>query len=348
MKASYRQYMLDFKRPSGTSRGILTEKETWFLILEHQGKMGVGECGLLRGLSIDDRPDYEEKLKWVCQHIHLGEEQLWLEAIEFPSIQFGIEMAFKSLESDNPFELFPSAFTNSNAPILINGLVWMGNEAFMKQQIHEKIEQGFKCIKLKIGAMNFDEELAILRSIREHFTADQIEIRVDANGAFNSHEALYKINQLSEFELHSIEQPIAKNHTDMMTDLCKNTPFPIALDEELIGVFSVTEKEELLQKIQPQFIILKPSFVGGFRGTKEWIQIAEKLNVGWWITSALESNIGLNAIAQWTYLQKNKMPQGLGTGALYTNNFDCPLKVENGNLYYDKNLEWHFNFKDFS
>jgi o-succinylbenzoate synthase len=348
MKASYHQYMLDFKIPSGTSRGILTQKETWFLILEHQGKIGVGECGLLRGLSTDDRPDYEEKLKWVCQHIHLGEEQLWLETIEFPSIQFGIEMAFKSLESDNPFELFPSDFTNSNAPILINGLVWMGNEAFMKQQIQEKIEQGFKCIKLKIGAINFDEELAILRSIREHFTADQIEIRVDANGAFNSHEALYKINQLSEFELHSIEQPIAKSHTDMMADLCKNTPFPIALDEELIGVFSVIEKEELLQKIQPQFIILKPSFVGGFRGTKEWIQIAEKLNIGWWITSALESNIGLNAIAQWTYLQKNKMPQGLGTGALYTNNFDCPLKVENGNLYYDKNLEWHFNFKKFS
>lgn len=224
----------------------------------------------------------------------------------------------------------------------------MGNEAFMKQQIQEKIEQGFKCIKLKIGAINFDEELAILRSIRESFTANQIEIRVDANGAFNSHEALYKLNQLSEFKLHSIEQPIAKNQTDMMAELCKNTPFPIALDEELIGVFSLQEKQDLLSKIKPQFIILKPSFVGGFRGTKEWIQIAEKLNIGWWITSALESNIGLNAIAQWTYLQKNKMPQGLGTGALYTNNFDCPLKVENGNLYYDKNLEWHFNFKNFS
>lgn len=348
MKASYRQYMLDFKRPSGTSRGILTQKETWFLILENEGKMGVGECGLLRGLSIDDRPDYEEKLKWVCQHIHLGEEQLWFETIEFPSIQFGIEMAFKSLESKNPFELFPSDFTNSNESILINGLVWMGNKAFMKQQIQEKIEQGFKCIKLKIGAINFDEELAILRSIRENFTADEIEIRVDANGAFNSHEALDKLNQLSEFKLHSIEQPISKNNTDMMAELCKSTPFPIALDEELIGVFSVKEKEELLQKIQPQFIILKPSFVGGFRGTKEWIQLAEKLNIGWWITSALESNIGLNAIAQWTYLQKNKMPQGLGTGALYTNNFDCPLKVENGNLWYDKNLEWHFNFKNFS
>ena len=348
MKASYHKYVLDFKRPSGTSRGILTQKETWFLILEHNGKMGVGECGLLRGLSIDDRPDYEEKLSWVCKNIHLGEEQLWKKTIEFPSIQFGIEMAFKTLESKKPFELFPSDFTNSKASILINGLVWMGDEAFIKQQIQEKIEQGFKCIKLKIGAINFDKELAILRSIRANFSPNQMEIRVDANGAFSLDTALDKLYKLSEFKLHSIEQPIAKNNTDMMAELCKKTPFPIALDEELIGVFSKQEKQDLLMKIQPQFIILKPSFVGGFRGTNEWIAIAEKLNIGWWITSALESNIGLNAIAQWTYLQNNKMPQGLGTGALYTNNFDCPLKVENGNLWYDKNAKWDFDFKKFS
>ena len=348
MKASYHQYMLDFKRPSGTSRGILTQKETWFLILEHNGKMGVGECGLLRGLSIDDRPDYEEKLNWVCKNIHLGAVLLWNKTIEFPSIQFGIETAFKSLESNNPFDLFPSDFTNSKASILINGLVWMGDEAFMKQQIQEKIEQGFKCIKLKIGAINFDKELAILRSIRDDFSPDEMEIRVDANGAFSLDSALDKLHQLTEFKLHSIEQPIAKNNTDMMAELCKKTPFPIALDEELIGVFSAQEKQDLLMKIQPQFIILKPSFVGGFRGTNEWIEIAENLNIGWWITSALESNIGLNAIAQWTYLQNNKMPQGLGTGALYTNNFECPLKVENGNLWYDKNVKWDFDFKKFS
>ena len=348
MKASYHKYVLDFKRPSGTSRGILTQKETWFLILKHNGKMGVGECGLLRGLSIDDRPDYEEKLNWVCKNIHLGEEQLWKKTIEFPSIQFGIETAFKSLESKKPFELFPSDFTNSKASILINGLVWMGDEAFIKQQIQEKIEQGFKCIKLKIGAINFDKELAILRSIRANFSPNQMEIRVDANGAFSLDTALDKLYKLSEFKLHSIEQPIAKNNTDMMAELCKKTPFPIALDEELIGVFSKQEKQDLLMKIQPQFIILKPSFVGGFRGTNEWIAIAEKLNIGWWITSALESNIGLNAIAQWTYLQNNKMPQGLGTGALYTNNFECPLKVENGNLWYDKNTKWDFDFKKFS
>lgn len=326
----------------------MTEKETWFLILESNGKKGIGECGILRGLSCDYRPDYEEKLQWVCNHIHLGKQQLWEQLLEFPSIQFGVEMAFLSLESENQFLLFPSNFTEGKKSIPINGLIWMGNESEMKQQIEEKIAQGFRCIKLKIGAIDFEKELELLRFIRQHFSANEMEIRVDANGAFSLDTALYKLKQLAEFELHSIEQPIAKNHTDTMSALCKNAPFPIALDEELIGVFSVHEKEELLKKIMPQFIILKPSFVGGFRGTKEWISIAEKHQIGWWITSALESNIGLNAIAQWTFLQQNLMPQGLGTGALYTNNFDCPLEVSNGELWYKKEASWDFNFSDFS
>jgi O-succinylbenzoate synthase len=214
----------------------------------------------------------------------------------------------------------------------------------MKQQIEEKLEQGFTCIKLKIGAIDFQKELDLLRFIRQHFEANTIEIRVDANGAFSLNEALDKLNQLAGFELHSIEQPIAKNQTDTMSELCKTAPIPIALDEELIGVFSLEEKEALLLKIKPQYIILKPSFVGGFRGTKEWILLAEKLKIGWWITSALESNIGLNAIAQWTFLQQNSMPQGLGTGGLYTNNFDCPLEVFDGNLGYNKQVNWDFNF----
>jgi len=343
MKATYHKYSLQFKRPSGTSRGVMTDKETWFIILEQNGKKGIGECGILRGLSADDRPDYEEKLKWTCDNIHLGEDQLWESLMEFPSIQFGIEMAFRSLQSENPFELFPSAFTEGQKSIPINGLVWMGNEAFMKEQIEEKIAQGFHCIKLKIGAIDFDKELGLLRYIRQHFTAEQIEIRVDANGAFDSENALYKINQLSGFQLHSIEQPIKKNQHDRMSELCKITPIPIALDEELIGVFSFAEKEQLLQKIKPQYLILKPSFIGGFRGTQEWISLAEKYNTGWWITSALESNVGLNAIAQWTFLQQNKMPQGLGTGALYTNNFDCPLRVKNGELWYDPHENWIFD-----
>ena len=344
MKATYHKYMLEFKRPSGTSRGIMTEKETWFIILEKDGKKGIGECGILRGLSADDREDYEEKLNWVCQNIHLGEEVLWQELLEFPSIQFGIEMAFLSLKSENPYLLFPSDFTNNSKSIVINGLVWMGEEAFMKEQIEEKLAQGFTCIKLKIGAINFHKELELLRFIRAHFTAEQIEIRVDANGAFSLNEALDKLNQLSGFELHSVEQPIQKNNTDRMAELCKTTPFPIALDEELIGVFTLEDKEALLQKIKPQYIILKPSFVGGFRGTHEWITLAEKYNIGWWITSALESNIGLNAIAQWTFLQNANMPQGLGTGALYTNNIDCPLEVSNGQLWYNNSKNWESGF----
>ncbi|KQB41894.1 Mandelate racemase/muconate lactonizing enzyme family protein [Flavobacterium daejeonense] len=344
MKATYHKYILNFKRPSGTSRGVMTEKETWFLILEKDGKQGIGECGILRGLSADDRPDYEEKLQWTCANIHLGKEALWEALIEFPSIQFGVEMAFLSLESKNPFLLFPSAFTEGEKSIEINGLIWMGEVAFMKQQIEEKLAQGFRCVKLKIGAIDFEKELGLLRFIRSHFTADQVEIRVDANGAFALNEALCKINQLSEFELHSIEQPIQKNNTDRMAELCKTTPFPIALDEELIGVFSFEEKEQLLQKIKPQYIILKPSFVGGFKGTQEWISLAEKYQIGWWITSALESNIGLNAIAQWTYTLQSPMPQGLGTGALYTNNFDCPLQVSAGQLWYQKDKDWAFDF----
>ena len=343
MKASYFQYILDFKRPAGTSRGVLQQKETWFLKLEENGKKGIGECGILRGLSADDRPDYEDKLKWVCENIHLGADKLWFELIEFPSIQFGVEMAFQSLESQNPFVLFPSDFTSNTKSIPINGLVWMGNSAFMKEQISEKITAGFSCIKLKIGAIDFTTELDILREIRANFSSSEIEIRVDANGAFSPNEALNKIQQLSEFEIHSIEQPIAKNQTDIMSELCKNTKIAIALDEELIGVFELQKKEELLQKIRPQFIILKPSFVGGFKGTSEWIQLAEKYNIGWWITSALESNIGLNAIAQFTFLQNNSMPQGLGTGSLYTNNFDSPLEVKNGSLWYNPQLTWDFN-----
>ena len=342
MIASYQKYYLQFKRPSGTSRGVLTEKETWFIIIDENGKKGIGECGLLRGLSIDDREDYEEKLQWTCENIHLGKDVLWKSLIEFPSIQFGVEMAFESLAAKNPFELFPSDFTKNQKSIPINGLVWMGDEAYMKQQIEEKIASGFHCIKLKIGAIDFDKELQLLHFIRENFSEEQMEIRVDANGAFNSEYALFKLNQLSGFKIHSIEQPIAKNQHDMMAELCKISPIPIALDEELIGVFSCQEKEALLQKIKPQYIILKPSFIGGFRGTQEWISLAEKYNIGWWITSALESNIGLNAIAQWTYLQKNPMPQGLGTGALYTNNFDCPLEVSNGQLWYTDKT-WNFN-----
>ncbi len=348
IKATYHRYLLDFKIPAGTSRGVLTQKETWFLVLERDGKKGIGECGLLRGLSSDDRPDYEAKLQWVCENIAMGEQALWQALMEFPSIQFGVEMAFASLESGHPFELFPSEFTKGRSSIPINGLVWMGDESFMKQQIEQKIADGFTCIKLKIGAIDFEKELDLLRFIRTHFSKEQMEIRVDANGAFTFENALDKLNQLSGLDIHSIEQPLKKGQPDKMAKLCNATPLPIALDEELIGVFNTAQKQMLLETIRPQYLIFKPSFIGGFRGTRQWIDLAGQYGIKWWVTSALESNIGLNAIAQFTHTLGNPMPQGLGTGGLYTNNFDSPLVVRDGALHYDPQIHWSIDTGFFS
>ena len=343
MQATYQKYILNFKRPSGTSRGILKTKETWFIILNDNEKQGIGECGILRTLSVDDRPDYEEKLKWACQNIHLGTVVLLKELYEFPSIQFGLEQAFLSLQSHTMFDLFPSEFTKGNQAIPINGLVWMGDKEFMKTQIKEKLATGFSCIKMKIGAIDFKTEMELLTSIRKEFSSNEIELRVDANGGFDPNNALEKLKRLSELEIHSIEQPIKQGQFEQMASLCEKTPLPIALDEELIGVFSVTKKQEILQTIQPQYIILKPSLVGGFKGSKEWIEKAESHNVGWWVTSALESNVGLNAIAQWTFTLNSNMPQGLGTGGLYTNNIKSPLEIEKGSLKYNTSKKWNFN-----
>ena len=343
IKATYYKYILQFKTPSGTSRGILKTKETWFLYLSKEGKFGVGECGLFRGLSIDDRPDYEDKLKWVCNNIELGLDILLAKTIHFPSIQIGLEQAFLSLQSPSPFKLFVSNFTESNKSIDINGLIWMGDREFMNDQIKEKIAQGFRCLKMKIGAIDFATEIQLLASIRKEFSINDIELRVDANGAFKPSEALEKLKILSNYDLHSIEQPIRQGHYQEMALLCEETPLPIALDEELIGVFDVTKRTKILQIIKPQYIILKPSLVGGFKESLEWIELAKEYGIGWWVTSALESNIGLNAIAQWTATLKSSMPQGLGTGGLFTNNFDSPLEVYKGGLYYNKNKNWNFN-----
>lgn len=344
MKATYKKHILNFKVPSGTSRGILKTKETWFIIIENEDKRGIGECGILRGLSADDRPDYEAQLQYTCNNIEKGLDVLYIENEEFPSIQIGLEMAFKSLEAKDPFILFPSNFTKGNDSIPINGLIWMGDKSFMNQQIKQKIADGFDCIKLKIGAIDFQTELDILKGIRQNFSESDIEIRVDANGAFSIDSALEKLKRLSDYKLHSIEQPIQPKQWEDMAKLCEKTPLAIALDEELIGVFKEDKKQELLRVINPQYIILKPSFIGGFKGSNTWITLAEKQNIGWWITSALESNVGLNAIAQYTYLKEVTMPQGLGTGSLFTNNISSPLIVKNGTLQYNTNLNWDFNF----
>jgi o-succinylbenzoate synthase len=343
IKAIHRKYTLNFKNPSGTSRGILRTKETWFILLDEKGKTGFGETGLFRGLSIDDVANYEEKLSWVCQNINLGLITLLKECFEYPSIQFGLEQAFLSLKSKNRFELFPSQFTKGEKSIPINGLVWMGEKEFMKNQIKEKLTSGFSCIKMKIGAIDFEAEIKLLKSIRKEFSSKEIELRVDANGAFNPKKALDKIQRLSALEIHSIEQPIKQGQVHEMAELCSKTPLPIALDEELIGVFSNEEKQQLLATIKPQYIILKPSLIGGFAGSKEWIKLAEQNKCDWWITSALESNIGLSAIAQFTHTLHNSLPQGLGTGSLFTNNFTSPLEVKNGTLQYNPILNWNFN-----
>ena len=339
MKAYFRKHTLEFKRPSGTSRGILKTKETWFIVLSDNGRVGIGECGLLRGLSIDDRPDYEEKLAWVCAHIHLGVDFLYAALTAFPSIQMGLECAFLSLNSADTFSLFSNDFTAGKAQIPINGLIWMGDQHYMLDQVEEKLTQGFSCIKMKVGAIDFEKELEILKSIRSRFSKDQMVLRVDANGAFGD-DALDKLNALAALDLHSIEQPIPQGNWDTMRKLCKQSHLPIALDEELIGVFNTEDKIALLEEIQPQFIILKPSFIGGLRGATEWTTLARERGIDAWVTSALESNIGLNAIAQWTYSSAFEGHQGLGTGSLYTNNFPSPLVIKNGYLTIDNSLPW--------
>lgn len=348
MRASYQKYILNFKRPSGTSRGVLTEKETWLFKLEENGKVGYGECGILRGLSADDRSDYNDKIEWLSKNCNRDKSELLQELAEFPSIQFGFETALQSLRSANPFKLFPSDFTRGNDAIPINGLIWMGEKPFMKEQIETKLKQGFSCIKLKIGAIDFDKELELIQFIREQFPADQLEIRVDANGGFSPKEALSKLKTLNKLGLHSIEQPIQQNQPDQMAELCAKTPLPIALDEELIGKFSKSAKKETLEKIAPRYIILKPSLIGGFSGAQDWLDLAEKNNTGWWITSALESNIGLNAIAQWTYTKNTTIPQGLGTGSLYTNNIPSPLEVKGETICYNPELNWDIRGLEFT
>lgn len=343
IKAQYSKYFLRFKTPGGTSRGLLRKKETFFIHLKDGDREGIGECALFRGLSAEDLPDYEEKVHWACTHINKGLSYLLENVKAYPSIQFGLEQAFLSLSSENPFHLFSTPFVNQGAPIEINGLVWMGEIPFMEKQIEEKLNQGFTTLKLKIGALDFDKECALLAAIRKRFSREEIEIRVDANGAFSQESALEKLEKLAAFDIHSIEQPIRKGQLEAMRELCQKSPLPIALDEELIGVFDMEDKRALLQKIKPQYIILKPSLVGGIQGSEQWIEIADSLGIDWWITSALESNIGLNAIAQWTSSLGSKLPQGLGTGGLFANNMESPLLVRQGALYIDAQKKWHLD-----
>jgi o-succinylbenzoate synthase len=336
------KYTLNFKRPSGTSRGVLKTKDSWFLIgtdsdFEYPA---MGECSIIEGLSPDPLENYESQLDELCAYLN-GEQAEAPILTNYPSIQFGLEMLQADVAVKGSKRLFTDSFTEGRDQMRINGLVWMGEKDWMRSQIEDLIERGFTCIKMKIGAIDFEQELSLLRMIREEY-GSSLELRVDANGALAPEDALEKLHRLAAFDLHSIEQPIGVNQWESMADLCAQSPIPIALDEELIGR-NPSEFGVLLSQIQPQYIILKPSLIGGWKASSKWIKSAEDLGIGWWMTSALESNIGLNAIAQFTYQQGVKMPQGLGTGSLYTNNLDSPLYIQGQNIGFDPNKNWNLS-----
>lgn len=340
LKAFYSPYTLIFKEPGGTSRGVMTTHKVWYLFIsdtEDTGRIGIGECAPLPGLSVDNLDLFESKLQEVCENIehYISHPEL---LFQFPAIRFGVEMATLDYQNGGSRILFPSEFTNGNAAIQINGLIWMGSEKEMLHRIEQKLEAGFSCLKMKIGAIDFSKELGLLRSLRTHFSVNDLELRVDANGAFSPEDAWEKLQLLAVFDIHSIEQPIKAGQWEQMAALCADTPLPIALDEELIGIHSIEERCRMLDTIAPQYIILKPSLVGGFTSANEWIRLAEERGIKWWITSALESNIGLNAIAQWTFPKQNPLPQGLGTGQVFTNNIPSRLRLAGELLYLNPNM----------
>ena len=339
MKAFYFKHILNFHNPSGTSRGVLNQKESWFIIIYSDNKTGIGECSLIKELSPDPENNFEQTLKKVCKNISAGYDTLSSGLNSYPSILFGLETAFRSLESSDPLTLFPSPFTKNQDSIPINGLIWMGQKNFMINQIKEKIDTGFDCLKIKIGSLDFKTEIDIIKSIRKEYSLKDLEIRVDANCAFSFSESLEKLKKLSDFSIHSIEQPIQTRQWENMAFLCERSPLAIALDEELINVPD-SEKEKMIELIDPEYIILKPSLIGGVKKCEDWIDIAEKSNVKWWATSALESNIGLNAIAQWVYKKTTNMKQGLGTGKLFSNNISSPYIIEEGQLKYSTENKW--------
>lgn len=336
---------LHFKQPAGTSRGIYTTRQVWYLKVTNPqtGQTGVGECAPLPALSCDDLPDYETILANRCQEV-AQTGQLDIDKLRpYPSMLFGLETALQHLKSGS-VKLWDTPFSQGKLGIPINGLIWMGKFDEMYRRIEEKMKAGFRCIKVKIGAIDFQKELELLGHIRKHFSPEQIELRVDANGAFTPEEALTRLEALHKFHLHSIEQPIRAGQWQEMKRLCAESPFPIALDEELIGVNDTEQKIELLETIRPQYIILKPSLHGGISGSAEWIQLAKERNIGYWVTSALESNIGLNAIAQWCATLNPVLPQGLGTGLLFTDNIDYPFAIEGDCLrFHPEQAEPDFN-----
>lgn len=339
------KYILKFNKPAGTSRGVLYDKASYFIIVENNlGEIGIGECNIIPGLSPDDKPELEKHLEEICKKAETTEDISGLLPNGYPALKFAFETALTDLNQNGSRILYPSDFTNGKKFIEINGLVWMGDVDVMSRQLEDKVKNDFTCIKIKIGALNWQKELSFLKWIREKYSEKKLEIRVDANGAFTEKNVFSILDDLAKLKIHSIEQPIAAGNYDLMSKVCKNSPVDIALDEEIIGVKSRGFKEELLSIIKPQYIILKPSLIGGFSETSSWVSLCQQHKIKWWVTSALESNIGLSAIAQWTALQETTMPQGLGTGKIYTNNITSPLYLDGPKLGYNREINWDIPF----
>ncbi len=344
-------YDLDFKFDAGTSRGVLKQKRTYLIQLTDGKRTAWGEAGPLKGLSVDDRPTVQEEMTSLLEQwssaqdfpATLAEVPKWAQERipdSLPSLRFGMEMAWMDYFNGGKRMIFDTPFYHGQEAIPINGLVWMGSEEFMAQQMEQKLKAGFACIKMKIGAIDYDREMNLLHQLRRQYSANKIVLRVDANGAFAPDEAREVLRDLNRLEVHSIEQPLKAGQWEAMGRLCHQAVTPVALDEELIGLCTQQEQTEMMNEIQPQYIILKPTLVGGIAASLQWIQHADALKAGWWMTSALESNVGLNAIAQFTAHLKVTMPQGLGTGQLYHNNFASPLQIHDGAITYKQETDW--------
>lgn len=339
--AGYHKHELQFIKPARTSRGEMQTHTTWYISLTHRatGKKTTGEAAPLVGLSIDDRPDFEQQLSQYCTWISEDSDLRELDFSAFPSIGFAVECALLQQQHKQDHVLFDTDFIRGKG-IPINGLVWMDNATNMLQQAGEKIDAGFTCVKFKVGALDFDEECRMIEAVRKRYTPFQLEIRLDANGAFKNDEALEQLQELARFGIHSIEQPVKAGQWDQMQEVCAKSPIPVVLDEELIGVNVEQQGNAMLKHIRPAYIILKPTLVGGLAKSDQWIGITKQLTIGWWATSALESNIGLNAISQWVSGYPLILPQGLGTGSLYSNNVVSPLYIEAGKIYYSRTAVW--------
>ncbi len=339
MSFRFQHHILHFNRPAKTSRDVLETRDVYYLRATSEDSLvfGFGECAPIWGLSTESKAEVERA---IADFDQLVKNPIELRSImlKIPSLRFALETALYDLANGGIMKPFSEDLTK---PIPINGLVWMADIKTMLGECRSKIEQGFTTVKFKIGSHDFQEELDMLKQVRREYNNDDLEIRLDANGAFGVTECLEKLDRLSMLYPHSIEQPIRAGQWQALTEICSRSPIPIALDEELIGVHEIAQKKNLLDTINPNYLVLKPTLHGGFSGSDEWIALAEERSIGWWATSALESNVGLNAIAQWVLTKNVTLPQGLGTGGLFSNNIASPWVVANGQLKYDANLKWN-------